>query len=226
MVPFWTAPYVIFFPWTCREQGNKIFSLSSVSHRLPLSLKPQKDTDPTGGLPPSSWRPCLPCPIPWPDRGRAFSPPFSAYKYRGREEAQEGGKKKKEGNKRKEQRRREEKRESGIEKKNREKEKEKERPGKQEGTNRERTRGTEKEREGGLQKEERRREKEKETEEKRKKKPPPLPPSAPQQHRRPPLQMEAPPLQVSCPPFFFWPSLLPSPCKTCTVHVYRQEEAC
>jgi hypothetical protein len=38
--------------------------------------------------------------------------------------------------------------------------------------------------------------------------------------------MEAPPLQVSCPPFFFWPSLLPSPCKTCTVHVYRQEEAC
>jgi len=71
---------------------------------LPLSPKTQKDADPstplawilTGGLP---WmkkqrgqaivgaRP--PCPVPWPDRGRAFSPPFSAYKYRGREEAQE-----------------------------------------------------------------------------------------------------------------------------------------
>jgi len=25
MVSFWTAPYVIFFPWTRREQGNKIF---------------------------------------------------------------------------------------------------------------------------------------------------------------------------------------------------------
>jgi hypothetical protein len=37
--------------------------------------------------------------------------------------------------------------------------------------------------------------------------------------------VEAPPLQVSRPPIFFWPSLLPSPCKTCTVHFCRREEA-
>jgi hypothetical protein len=36
------------------------FFLSSVSHRLPLSLKPQKDADPTGGLTPPAGAPVYP----------------------------------------------------------------------------------------------------------------------------------------------------------------------
>ena len=55
--------------------------------------------------------------------------------------------------------------------------------------------------------------------------PPPLPPSAPQQHRRPPKTTGSATTPRKPFALLFWPSLLPSPCKTCTVRVCRRGEA-
>jgi hypothetical protein len=53
----------LLLPLDARSRGRRRFFF--LCHRLPLSLKPQKDANLTNGLPPSSWHPpsTLPCPL-------------------------------------------------------------------------------------------------------------------------------------------------------------------
>jgi hypothetical protein len=98
-MPFWTAPCLL-LPLDARGKGKK--RLSPLPFSSPsLSLKPQKDTNTTSPLAyhvVEEWRGCtpwavrggctkaaLPCPLT--GQRQAITPPFSAYKYKGREEA-------------------------------------------------------------------------------------------------------------------------------------------
>jgi hypothetical protein len=63
------------FPLDAQRTGEEDFFLSSVSHRLPLSIKPQKDADPTGGLPPPAGTPVYAALSPdWTEAGHFHRP--------------------------------------------------------------------------------------------------------------------------------------------------------
>jgi len=96
-VPFWTTPYVFFFPWTCRKQGKGAFvplcfpPPSPLKRRRPKTLSCSVDP-----WPPTCWRNGGDV-GPWAIVGRQYSghpsyvSPMFSYKYRGDEE-EKGGK--------------------------------------------------------------------------------------------------------------------------------------